>query len=77
MKQKCACGKGPLRYTLSFTPAEKSRIERAAKICRWKASDSALFARQSLLRNVAHILRSTPHEQPSRRRTFAAKPVRR
>lgn len=46
------------RYrTVSFTEAEKARIEKAAKICGWPNSGSATFARLFLLRSVAAILK--------------------
>jgi hypothetical protein len=44
--------------TITFTGAEKRRIEMAAKICGWQAGEGAGFGRQLLLRNVASILAS-------------------
>ena len=44
--------------TLSFTQAEKARIEKAMKSCDgWAEGDSAIFARTVLLRCVASIPR--------------------
>jgi hypothetical protein len=44
--------------TITFTGAEKRRIEKAAKICGWQTGEGAAFGRQLLLRNVASILAS-------------------
>jgi hypothetical protein len=46
----------PVTHTLEFTQSEANRINKAAKICGWKAGEGDLFARQLLLRNVASIL---------------------
>jgi hypothetical protein len=49
-------------YTLSFTAAERRRIDQAAKICGWtidEKNESASFARQLLLPVVAEILRAS------------------
>jgi hypothetical protein len=51
-------------FTLSFTEAERRRIDRAASIYDWKSDESALFARQLLLGNVAEILRPRKPSQP-------------
>lgn len=43
---------------VKFTPAEVRRIEKAAKICGWKAGEGAGCARLIVLRNVAAILQT-------------------
>jgi len=49
----------PVYRTLSFTEAEKARIERAMKRCDgWARGESATFARTLLLRSVEQILHS-------------------
>jgi hypothetical protein len=50
--------------TLSFTEAEKKRIERAAKVCGWETVQSAIFARQCLLRSVSAILKGDRKPRP-------------
>jgi hypothetical protein len=53
-------------FTLSFTAAERQRIDRAAKICGWtidEKHESASFARQLLLPAVAEILRASRPSQ--------------
>ena len=62
MRKKTARAKS--LSTLSFTAAERRRIDHAAEICDWKSDESALFARQLLLRNVAEILRPGKPPQP-------------
>ena len=52
--------------TLSFTPAEVRRIEKAARICDWKSGESASFSRAVLLRNITAILKGA-RETPDRR----------
>lgn len=54
------------RYTLSFTAAERRRIDQAAKICGWEIDErhaSATFARILLLGDVAEILRASKPTQ--------------
>jgi hypothetical protein len=47
--------------TLSFTEAEKARIEKAMKRCDgWQKDESAIFARTLVLRSVANILETVP-----------------
>ena len=48
----------PSFRTVRFTLAEVRRIEKAAKICGWRAGEGAGCARLLVLRNVAAILRS-------------------
>jgi len=48
----------PCFRTVQFTLAEVRRIEKAAKICGWKAGEGARCARLLVLRDVAAILRS-------------------
>ena len=62
MRKKTARAKS--LSTLSFTAAERCRIDRAAKLCGWKSDETASFARVQLLGNVAAILSSTKPPQP-------------
>jgi hypothetical protein len=53
----------PVFRTLSFTRAEHSRIQKAAKICGFRPGD-ANFARNLVLGGVAGILRSGSENEP-------------
>jgi hypothetical protein len=56
----------PTTHFVKFTTPEVRRIEKAAKICGWKAGEGAGCARRLVLQNVAEILRSErKHERPA------------
>jgi hypothetical protein len=47
-----------MHLTMNFTPTQVRRIEKAAKICGWKAGEGRIYARRLVLQVSEAVLRT-------------------
>jgi hypothetical protein len=67
-KTKKTVERTPIFHTVSFTTAERRKIDAASRICGWGTGEGPAFAKQLLMTDVQAILhRETPGERLRRR----------